>query len=84
MEVGSLVLWREAVNCWRLALSEADDLAVGRGTKRVTSSLVFQRRVGVGIRRLRPKVIILETNATVRFTSLVVGKAAGLTPILFT
>jgi hypothetical protein len=24
-------LWGEAVNCWRLALSEADDLAVGRG-----------------------------------------------------
>jgi hypothetical protein len=23
--------WGEAVNCWRLALSEADDLAVGRG-----------------------------------------------------
>ena len=31
MEAGSFSLWREAVNCWSLALSEADDLAVGRG-----------------------------------------------------
>jgi len=31
MEVGSVALWGEAVNCWRVAVSEADDLAVGRG-----------------------------------------------------
>ena len=31
MEVGSFLPLGEAVNCWRLALSEADDLAVGRG-----------------------------------------------------
>jgi hypothetical protein len=31
MGVGSFLPWEEAINCWRLALSEADDLAVGRG-----------------------------------------------------
>jgi len=31
MEVGSFLPLGKAVKCWRVALSEADDLAVGRG-----------------------------------------------------
>jgi hypothetical protein len=30
----------EAVNCWRLALSEADDLAVGRGDDDLSTSVL--------------------------------------------
>jgi hypothetical protein len=51
MEVGVYSLWGEAVNCWRLALTKADDLAVGRGDD---SRLHFERADAVELRLHEP------------------------------